>query len=394
MTIRTCVVVGGGYAGIHALTSIQKYVTKSSKQKLRLILIDKNPYHLRKVLLFRPAIGVEEITIPLKELFPEGVEIVQATVKNVEAENKSIHYQDNLSKEHILTYDFLILAVGSSVRKPDPSQGGIALTDIESAREIQKKWRSNLHKAKNEQNPVLRSSLMTIAVAGAGISGIETSAELSYYVRADAKSLGLDPNEVKIVLLNSHHRLFREGPTKVGYVLEQELVKRGVTIKHNCKALKEENGIITLSTGETLPLGLCIWTLGLVPNPFVRKLGMPLTDEGCVIVDASYRVTGFQDVYCIGDCAQIVDPISGKKDGKTCKEASSQASRLGRILLADWKGAQAPLHKSYMDFYCISLGPGYGIAWFRRWGLSITVSGIVGWMIRKWTWDIASLIKR
>ncbi|GKV55211.1 hypothetical protein NCCP2222_11580 [Sporosarcina sp. NCCP-2222] len=395
MTIMTCVIVGGGYAGIHAVTSIRKYVgTKLTKQALRIILIDKNPYHLRKVLLFKPAIGEEEITIPLNKLFPEGVEIVQATVTSIEAENKRIHFQDNLSKEHCLGYDILVLAVGSSIRKPDQAQGGIALSDIESAREIRTKWRANLYKAKSEKDMALRSELLTIAVAGAGISGMETSAELAHYIRSDAKTIGIDPSDVKIVLLNSHPRLFQEGPAKVGRALEQALVQRGVTVKHENKALKEEGGRVTLSTGETLSVGLCIWTLGLFPNPFIKNLGVPFTNEGGVIVDSCYRVKGLQDVYCIGDCALIIDPTSGKPDGKTCKEASAQAARLGRIILADRKGGRAPSHKSHMEFFCIALGPEQGIVWLRRWGMNVTISGRLGWFIRKWTWDIASLIKK
>ncbi|MBB4824566.1 NADH dehydrogenase [Sporosarcina luteola] len=395
MTGMTCVIVGGGYAGIHAVASIQKYMgATSAKQTLRIILIDKNPYHLRKVLLFKPAIGEAEITVPLKNLFPRGVEIVQATVTNIETGNKSIQYQNSLSQTHCLNYDILVLAVGSRIRKPDPAQGGISLEDIESAREIQKKWRSNLHKAKEEPNSELRDALMTIAVAGAGISGMETSAELAHAVRADANVIGLDPSDVKIVLLNSQNRLFQEGPVKVGRILEQELVQRGVTVKHESKAIKEEEGTITLSTGETLPASLCIWTLGLLPNPYVRKLGLPITNDGCVIVDASYRVKGLQDVYCIGDCAHIIDPTSGRADGKTCKEATAQAKTLGRIILADRKGVRAPSHKSHMDFFCIALGPERAIVWFRRWGLNMTLSGKLGWFIRKWTWDTASLIKR
>nr|WP_269135910.1 FAD-dependent oxidoreductase [Sporosarcina cyprini] len=391
----TCVVVGGGYAGIHAVTSIQKYVgTKLTKQTLRLILIEKNPYHLRKVLLFKPVIGEEEITIPLKKLFPEGVEIIQATVTNIQAENKRIHFQDNLSKEHCLDYDILVLAVGSSIRKPDPAQGGMTLSDIESAREIQKKWRANLNKAKREQDIALRTELLTIAVAGAGISGMETSAELAHHIRRDAKTIGIDPSDVKIVLLNSHPRLFQEGPAKVGRALEQALVQRGVTVKHGSKVLKEEGGRVTLSTGERLSVGLCIWTLGLLPNPFIKNLGMPFTNEGGVIVDAYYRVKGLQDVYCIGDCALVIDPTSGKPDGKTCKEASAQAARLGRIILADKKGGRAPSHKSHMEFFCIALGPDQGIVWLRRWGMNMMISGKLGWFIRKWTWDIASLIKQ
>ncbi|WP_090633886.1 NAD(P)/FAD-dependent oxidoreductase [Neobacillus massiliamazoniensis] len=394
MNVLTCVVVGGGYAGINAVKAIQKnFHEESSKKRLRLILIDKNPYHLRKVLLFKPAVGDEEITILFKKLFPEGVEIVQATVTKIESGKKRMIYQDTAGNECPLNYDILVLTAGSIVRKPDPAQGGMALTDLEAAKEIREAWRVNFKKAMKETNVAERQRLMTIAVAGAGISGIETSAELAHHVRADAKAMGLDPSEVKIYLLNAHNRLFQEGPTKVGLKLEHSLAEKGVTTIHGSKALKEKEGILTLSSGKTIPVGLCVWTLGLLPNPILEELGLPLTQEGYVVVDSSYRVKGLQGVYCIGDCAQILDPTSGRKDGKTCKEATAQASRLGKIILADMEGKLAPSHKSYMDFFCIGLGPGQGLVWTRHWGLDIILTGKLGWRIRKLTWDVASLIK-
>ena len=56
----TCIVVGGGFAGIHALKAIHKACHKGiGGRKLRLILIDMGSAHVRKVLLFRPAVSEE-----------------------------------------------------------------------------------------------------------------------------------------------------------------------------------------------------------------------------------------------------------------------------------------------------------------------------------------------
>jgi len=66
MKVLTCVIVGEGYAGIHAVKSIRKaFQKKIGKRTFQLILIDKNPYHLSKVLLFKPTAGDEDITIQL-----------------------------------------------------------------------------------------------------------------------------------------------------------------------------------------------------------------------------------------------------------------------------------------------------------------------------------------
>ncbi|OAB25385.1 pyridine nucleotide-disulfide oxidoreductase, partial [Paenibacillus macquariensis subsp. defensor] len=304
----TCIVIGGGYAGINAVKAIRKtFKGQASKRTLRLILIDKNPYHFRKVLLFKPAVGDEDITIPLTRLFPEGVEFVQATVTKIDSGERRLLCQDAEGNKNSIKYDFLVLAVGSVVRQPDPDQGGMALASLDAAWKIREAWRANIKKAVKEKSAKERQRLMTIAVVGAGISGIETSAELAYFIREDAVLLGLDPSAVRIKLFNANKRLFPEGPTKVGLKLERSLDACGVTTLHGSRVLQEKEGVLTLSNGETMSVGLCVWTLGLLPNPMLQSIGLPITPEGYVIVDASYRVQGAQGVYSIGDCARIVD---------------------------------------------------------------------------------------
>ncbi|MFD1176359.1 NAD(P)/FAD-dependent oxidoreductase [Paenibacillus puldeungensis] len=388
----TCAVVGGGYAGIHAVKAIREQFQgeELAERELRLILIDQNPYHLRKVLLFKPAAADEDITVPFSRLFAEGVEVIQGEVSKVRARERQLIYKDMAGQDRELVYDILIFAAGSIVRQPEPRQGGTTLNGLDSAKEIREVWCSNLRKAVYDKRADERSRLMTLVVAGAGISGIETSAELAYHVRADAKVLGIEPNEVRVILVNTHNRLFPEGPDKVGRRLEHALTERGVEVIHSCRVQEEKEGLVRLSNGQTLPAGLCVWTLGLLPHPMLESMGLPVTQEGYVAVDESYRVQGLDGIYCIGDCAHIVSPSCGRADGKTCKEAIAQASRLGKVLVADLKGRPAPKHQSHFDFFCFGLGPGQGMVWTRKWGLDIILSGKLGWRVRKWIWDIAS----
>jgi NADH dehydrogenase len=394
MKSLTCIIVGGGYAGINTVKAIREALGEGAHaQNLRIILIDKQPYHLRKVLLFKPAAAEADITLPLASLFNEGVQFVQGTVTAVKGKEQQLLYLDEAGSEAILSYDILIMAVGSIIRQTAPEQGGIALTGLEAASAIRAAWLTNLRQAAHETNAEERQRLLTVAVAGAGISGIETSAELAHAVRAEAARLAIDANDVKIYLLNAQARLFQEGPSKMGRKLERTLRDLGVTVVHGQKAQREHEGQLAMSGGGVIPVGLCVWALGLQPNPMLRGMGLPLTEEGQIIVDASYRVAGAPGVYSIGDCARIVDRASGQADRMTCKEASAQAARLGKIILADLEGQPAPAHKSYMDVYCIGLGPEQGMVWTRQWGLDIILTGKLGWKIRKFTWDIASLLK-
>jgi NADH dehydrogenase len=123
-------------------------------------------------------------------------------------------------------------------------------------------------------------------------------------------------------------------------------------------------------------------------------MGLPLTPEGQVLVDGCYRVKGAPGVYSIGDCARIVDPRTGKADQMRCGEAVLQADRLGKIVVADLEGREAPVHKSVpLDFYCFGLGENRGLVWGRKWGLDLIITGKPAWKFRKMAWDAGSMLR-
>lgn len=276
MNVLTCVIIGGGHVGLHSLKAIKEEIrAMANERRIRFVLIDKQPGHMRKMLLFRPAVGEEEIMIPWAHYsFSEGVEFVQGSVTSVDSEGKQIRYEDTQGNHVRMQFDLLVVAVGSIVRQLEPDQGGITLTDPQAAVDIRERWRANLRKAASEMNPEERKRLMTIAVAGAGISGVETSAELSLEMRKEASSLGLNPSDISIYLLNRQKRLFQEGPEIVGKKLDRFLGVYGVKVLYNRKVMQAEAGAVKLSNGDRLPVGLCIWTIGLIPKSGPSEYGI------------------------------------------------------------------------------------------------------------------------
>ncbi|WP_096273551.1 NAD(P)/FAD-dependent oxidoreductase [Paucisalibacillus globulus] len=391
MNKYTCVVIGGGYAGIHTIKSIQKNIGR--KISIRIILIDPNPYHVKKVLLFKPAVGKEDIKIPWKRIFPSGVEVVQGVVTSINKEEKTIIILNNRKEESKLKYDKAVIAIGSSFQQVNSAHGGISLSSPENAEHIYKQWNENLKLASKATCLEEKKKLMTATVIGAGISGIETSAALAEQMKTVAKSMDLDPTDIQVFLINSSNNLFTKGPGKLGKKLESRLVKMGVKVLHHTRVERVNDGIIDLNTGRRILSGLSVWTIGLVPNPKVSNWDISLTTDGRVFVDDSYRVVGTEGIYSIGDCARIVDPRTGIEDRMTCKEATIQARRLGKIMRADIHHKRAPIHKTPLTTYCFGLGEKQGLVWVNLPNLNIYLSGKLGYWIRKITWDIASLVK-
>lgn len=390
----TCVVLGGGFAGIHAMKSIhQAFQSNKERIQLQLIVIDKLEAHLRKVLLFQPAASGEPISVPWQQLLPADAAFIQGTVTGIDHQLNLLHYEDIEGKQQLQAFDMLVVAIGSVAEKPAAELGGIALADLESASRIRSQWMHNLQQAADTAHSFEKARLMSVAIAGAGITGVETAAELAYAMKQEAQQLGLNPEEIHVHLLNAKARLFQEGPAKVADKVERTLAACGVTVHHQLKALQAADDHVHVSDGQRLPVGLTIWTLGLRPNSMLMNLSLPLTADGQVQVDSSYRVIGTNGVYSIGDCAHIVDPVTGMKDAMTCKEAIPQAQRLGSILYADATGRSASQHKSVLPSFTIGLGPERGVMWTRKWGLDMIVTGKLAYRIKVFLWNYASLLR-
>jgi NADH:ubiquinone reductase (H+-translocating) len=99
----------------------------------------------------------------------------------------------------------------------------------------------------------------------------------------------------------------------------------------------------TLSTGERIPTRMLCWTAGVMPAPVVRKLGLPLSEQGRIEVDATMKVVGRENVWAIGDAAAVPDPARRRKapSPPTCQHAIRQGRRVAENVAATLRG-QSP----------------------------------------------------
>ncbi|WP_232695495.1 NAD(P)/FAD-dependent oxidoreductase [Brevibacillus daliensis] len=389
----TIIVVGGGYAGLHTVESLRQAWRHEIGTRIRLILLDKNPYHFRKVLLVKAPTRPEDLRVPFSSYGWDNVEILQGELFDVMSRQQIIQYKTSEGNTVTLRYDQLVIAVGSVMRKPNDDHGGIALHEESDVKQIRDTLESLTIQALQTNNLTERENLLHATVVGGGISGIELAAELAYYLREKGNTLGLDKNRMAVSLIHSGQHLFPDSSDKTRHLLEQKLNKLGVALHLNTKAIQFKDGFVTLLNSQ-IPTGLCVWTLGTSPAPLVKQIGLPVHEDGRILVDESYRVKGHNHIYSLGDCTRIIDPKTGQVDGMNCKEATLQAKLLGKIMKADSCGEQAPIHEDkYAKFFCIALGPNNGFLWKNQWGIDFVLTGKLPGKVKEYTWKIASLVK-
>ncbi|NHM30770.1 NAD(P)/FAD-dependent oxidoreductase [Neobacillus terrae] len=380
------VVVGGGYAGINLIESLKKEFHKELKRNIRIILVDKNTFHFKKVKLFKGIVNenVSDLHVPLKHYCRSVIEFIQGelTAINSEEQNVLITREDE-SVIH-LDFDRLVLALGSVVREADPERGGISLKGLESAQCIRQQLLEKMLSAKSN---------LRVVIAGSGITGIETAAEVGSWLKEETEKAGRKPNSVEVFLINDKQRLLYGAPEKIGKRLQSRLMRHGIKVMHNKKVERFLDGKVIFSDNTELKADVCVWTVGLKPHPSIFDLGLSLTEEGKIKVDSWYRLVKSENIYAIGDCIHVVDPISGTVAAMSCKEAISQAQRLAQIMKSHIRGDQASVHQTYPDLICIGLGPKDGFVWAQKWGVDFVLSGKLAEKIREYTWNIASIAR-
>lgn len=278
-------------------------------------------------------------------------------------------------------YERLIVAVGSVPDVPEPfarSPAVIAVKFLDAAIALHRR----LH--------VLRVSgaqSVRVVVVGAGITGVEWSAELA--------GGRVDGTRVATTLIGAHARILPRFHHRVARRVAHHLSELHIEVLTGRRALRLTADHILLEGGTAIPFDVVVWAGGVRPAPVAAALGLPCTARGHVVVSPRLAVPGHEGVYAIGDCARIVE---GEREWPTMEraiEAIWQGAYLARRAAAGWPPDAGPPHRLRRDFfYGLSLGPrrsaivyrgtiaeGRTLVWFRRW-LEWAYYARFGWLAR------------
>src|SRR5262249_34381638 len=163
-----------------------------------------------------------------------------------------------------------------------------------------------------EDDPELRRQLLTFVVAGGGFSGVEVAAELNDFVRRVARSYrGLDPQEIRVVLVHSQDRILPEVAEKLASFAQRILTRRGVEIRLGARLEAGTGEEAVLVGGERIPTRTLVSTVPSSPHPLLEALDLPKAKNGRLVVDGFLRVDGREDVWALRDCAQVPAPQGG-----------------------------------------------------------------------------------
>jgi NADH:ubiquinone reductase (H+-translocating) len=294
MAQPSIVIVGAGFGGLAAAKALKNTPAE-------ITLIDRTNHHLFQPLLYQVATAVltpSQIATPVRGILrkQENATVILGEVTGVDKDQKRVFVSDADRQNVPISYDYLILATGSTHSYFGHNEfeqfapGLKSLADAEAARN---KILQAFELAEAEDDPARHRDLLTFVLVGAGPTGVEMAGALAVLVRTSLKSefRRIDPASARIVLVDMAPRVLGPFSENLSKVAKARLEKLGVEVRlgHGVDQI-DEDGIMV--AGERIASKTVIWTAGVAPSPAGKWLKVETDRAGRVRVQNDVSIPG------------------------------------------------------------------------------------------------------
>ena len=322
-------VLGGGFAG--------SYVARLLKRRGATIVSHEN-FMLYTPLLPEAASGTLEprhVVVPLREMCPHA-ELLLGDIVGHDRAGRTVTVE-TLAGPLEIGYERLVVALGARTRVlpvPGLAEHGMGFKDLADAIALRNHILLQLERATiHPEDP----SELGFVFVGAGYAGVEALAELNDMAHAALRSYpALRDVPQRWVLVDAAPKILPEIPRSLGEYAARRLERRGIEIHVGTTLQSYDGKEAVLADGSRIPARTLVWTAGVRPSGVLPGLDLPLDDRGRVVVDATLRVEGADDIWALGDCTAVPNAKTpGVFDPPTCQHALRQARRLTKNLTGE-----------------------------------------------------------
>jgi NADH dehydrogenase len=323
------VIAGGGFGGTYAARELERLLPR---QSTRLVLVNDVNFMLYAPFLPEAAAGTLEprhVVTPLRDVL-KRTNLRLGAITSHDPEAKTVELTTHDGETEALPYDHLLLAVGAVSRLlpvPGLDEHAIGFKSLADAIWLRNHVIETLEAANATDDVARQDQLLSYVFVGGGYSGLEALAELQDFA-ADAitRYPKARLHGMRWMLIDAADRVLPEIDAPLADYAVRELRARGIDVRLGTRIDAVTAETVSLSTGEVIPARTLVWTAGVVPQPSLRNLAVPLDDGGRVVVDDHLRVAGTDCVWAVGDCAAVPDPLDPSRG---CPPTAQHAVRQG-----------------------------------------------------------------
>jgi NADH:ubiquinone reductase (H+-translocating) len=297
------VVIGGGYAGTLAANRLQQ------NAGIDITLVNPRPKFVQRLRLHQFVAGTGEATTDYGTLLGEGIRLVVDSATHIDTAARRVL----LKSGNTLDYDYVIYAVGSTGAVPAGVSGAAEFAYPMAELELAQRLRAAIDELPAEA---------WITVVGAGLTGIETAAELA--------------EQGRIVTLVCGGRLAPSFSEPGRRSVARWFARNGVEVLETAVVTEVRPDAVVLADGTVWPSGLTIWAGGFGVPELAARSGLSTDGLGRLLTDETLTSVDDVRIVAAGDCAAP----SGQALRMACYTAGPTAATAADTVLSHIAGVE------------------------------------------------------
>ncbi len=318
---RRVVIVGGGFGGIRAAIGLKD-------ANVDVTLVDRRNYHLFQPLLYQVALAVlspADIAQPIRTIVRnhKNVEVLMDEVVGFDTAQQRVQLKTGAE----LTYDFLVLATGSThsyFGKDEWAKLAPGLKTIDDATEIRRRVLLAFELAERQMLEKGTHPALNFVIIGGGPTGVELAGAISdiakLYMTKDFRHI--DPSSAQVLILEGSPKILGAYPPDLQVKACQQLEALGVKLRTGAHVTDVQPGYVMVGD-ERIDSVCTLWGAGVQASPLGKMLGVETDKKGCVLVDDHLNPKGLTNVFVCGDLAHF------EQDGKQVPGVAQPAMQMG-----------------------------------------------------------------
>jgi NADH dehydrogenase len=374
--MKNVVVVGAGYGGLRAVEHLSK------AKKFAITLIDQHAYHYMQTETYGYIAGrfdIADIALDLRT-FTQGlksqVNFIQDTAIDIDKQNQQL-----ICENHQVLYDYIIIAVGAETHFfsfiPGAREYTHGVKSIERAFAFRQAFEKQLY-TKLQHKEYEPKEHLHVAIAGAGLSGVEIAAEMAYALKHYRKIFAQNSIDITISLVDVAETIL---PGMDGYIIEQtqkRLEELGVRIFVKSRISEICQTYIRCEHGTQLPYDFVIFTAGIKGVAFTKSLKNK-QNWMAQLIPNEYLQLDYENVYAIGDCAQIKDQYNAIMP-PTAQIAEKSAQYVVQNIMKQEKNQTLSKFNTKIDGVFVALGGHYAVGTLFG---KLKLKGFLAYLVKK-----------
>jgi NADH dehydrogenase len=332
------VIVGGGFAGLHAAKGL-------AHLPVEVTVVDRRNHHTFQPLLYQVALAVlspAEIAQPIRTVLRKqaNTQVLMDEVSGIDTAARQV----TLLSGSRIRYDYLVLATGAThsyFGHDEWAPLAPGLKTIEDAIEIRGRVLLAFELAERQMLEHGWHPPLNFVVIGGGATGVELAGAISdiaqLYMRQDFRHI--DPSKSRVLLLEGSPRVLAAYPPDLSAKAEASLGKLGVEVHTGTQVTAVGPGWVEAG-GKRIDAVVTLWAAGVQASPLGKMLGASVDRRGCVLVDDRLNPPGMPEVFILGDLAHF------EQDGHQVPGVAQPAMQMGdhvaRMISADLAGRTRP----------------------------------------------------